>query len=602
VTRDVIPEPHGARRENFNLPAGQLDITPDELRMRLPIAGMDTTTLTLQNTGTAALNFNLLEINAPAPSPLQRQAAQKLPEPVKRPDVKTEAINAREAGVSWAADPKTPIEPLAGEAVSEFNTGLPGPWGIGFNLNANDLWVSNLGVLGGDDLNYRFLTDGTNTADTIDQPWLGVFAADMTYNSRTGMLWQVNVGGDNCLHEMDPVDMVSTGNQICAAFGTSMRGVAYNAVADTYFVGTWNNGGFIVEINSSGTILRTNNIGLFISGLAYNGSTGHVFAQVNDSAQLVWVLDANNNFAILSAISLQAVGGGPAYSAFEGAGIEMACDGTLWSVNQGTLKVHANRSDETGVCVTDIPWLSENPESGTIAAGASLDVDVTFDAGSQPPGCKEAQLIVINDTPYGDPSVPVGLTVAFNDVAEGSFGDRFIHGLAGAGVSFGCGGGNFCPADTMTRRVMALWLLRAKFGSDYNPPPATGIFADVSPESFAADFIEDLYNRGLIAGCATNPLRYCPENAVTRAQMSVFLLRTLEGSSFTPPACVAGSEIFQDVPVSNIFCPWIEELSRRGITVGCSTTPPLYCPGNPTNRAQMAIFTTRTFDIPECRQ
>jgi hypothetical protein len=44
--------------------------------------------------------------------------------------------------------------------------------------------------------------------------------------------------------------------------------------------------------------------------------------------------------------------------------------------------------------------------------------------------------------------------------------------------------------------------------------------------SFAADFIEDLYNRGITGGCSASPLLYCPNNPVNRGQMATFLVRT----------------------------------------------------------------------------
>ena len=146
---------------------------------------------------------------------------------------------------------------------------------------------------------------------------------------------------------------------------------------------------------------------------------------------------------------------------------------------------------------------------------------------------------------------------------------------------------------------MSVWLLRGKFGRFYAPPPAVGIFADVSPESFAADWIEDLYNRGITGGCGTNPLIYCPDTNVTRAQMAVFLLRTKMGSSYTPPACQG---IFADMSCSDFFTPWAEDLYSRGVTAGCGTNPLIYCPANPTPRSQMSIFESRNFNIPACQQ
>ena len=110
---------------------------------------------------------------------------------------------------------------------------------------------------------------------------------------------------------------------------------------------------------------------------------------------------------------------------------------------------------------------------------------------------------------------------------------------------------------------------------------------------FAADWIEDLAGRGITGGCGNG--NYCPDSAVTRAQMAPFLLKTDLGSGYVPPAC-AGT-VFLDVPCpGGIFDPWIEDLAGRGITGGCGNGN--YCPDNPNTRAQMAVFLTLTFNLP----
>jgi hypothetical protein len=71
---------------------------------------------------------------------------------------------------------------------------------------------------------------------------------------------------------------------------------------------------------------------------------------------------------------------------------------------------------------------------------------------------------------------------------------------------------------------MAVFLLRAKYGSSYSPPPATGLFNDVPLSYWAVRWIEQLAREGITAGCGNN--NYCPEAVVTRDQMAVFLVRT----------------------------------------------------------------------------
>jgi hypothetical protein len=72
---------------------------------------------------------------------------------------------------------------------------------------------------------------------------------------------------------------------------------------------------------------------------------------------------------------------------------------------------------------------------------------------------------------------------------------------------------------------MAVFLLRAKYGSGYVPPAASGVFADVPVGYWAAAWIEQLAAEGVTGGCNTNPLQYCPSNPVSRDQMAVFLVR-----------------------------------------------------------------------------
>lgn len=44
--------------------------------------------------------------------------------------------------------------------------------------------------------------------------------------------------------------------------------------------------------------------------------------------------------------------------------------------------------------------------------------------------------------------------------------------------------------------------------------------------------------------------------------------------------------IFADVPAENLFCPFIEELARRGAVAGCADG--LFCPAETVTRAQLA--------------
>jgi hypothetical protein len=131
---------------------------------------------------------------------------------------------------------------------------------------------------------------------------------------------------------------------------------------------------------------------------------------------------------------------------------------------------------------------------------------------------------------------PTGSGIVFADVPLGTWGIDWIEKLSADGITSGCGGGNYCPGDNVTRAQMAIFLLRAKHGASYTPPPATGIFSDVPTSYWAASWIEKLYAEEITGGCNSSPLSYCPENQVSRAQMAVFLVKTF--SLEPPPAGV----------------------------------------------------------------
>jgi hypothetical protein len=161
------------------------------------------------------------------------------------------------------------------------------------------------------------------------------------------------------------------------------------------------------------------------------------------------------------------------------------------------------------------------------------------------------------------------------------------------GVTAGCGGGNYCGDDPVTRAQMAVFLLRSRRGLCYTPPPPTGaVFGDVSTGTFAAAWIEALAAAQVTSGCGGG--NYCPDAGVTREQMAVFILRMAEGPDFIPRDCTTAT--FTDVPCSSPFARWIYELVRRNITAGCGGGG--YCPGTIVTRFQMAVFLTVALGLP----
>ena len=239
---------------------------------------------------------------------------------------------------------------------------------------------------------------------------------------------------------------------------------------------------------------------------------------------------------------------------------------------------------------------------GGVVAGASFRSATVL--GATMPGRPAGGLsdVVVTNADSATSTLPYAWFSDFNDVAQPSPWHAAVERIVRDGITSGCTGGNYCPDNPITRAQMAVFLLRAEHGGAYVPPlPSGNVFYDVHVNDFAADWIEQLYAEGVTAGCAPpspgtgNLPLYCPNASVTRGQMAVFLLRIYHGVGYLPPPATG---VFGDVdPVTNVFAPWIEELARLQVTVGCGGSS--YCPDASVTRGQMAIFMTKTFHRPE---
>jgi hypothetical protein len=133
---------------------------------------------------------------------------------------------------------------------------------------------------------------------------------------------------------------------------------------------------------------------------------------------------------------------------------------------------------------------------------------------------------------HGGGYVPPAPTHDFADVpvTGKEWMEPWIEQFYAEGITTGCGGGNYCPENNVTRAEMAVFVLRALHGGSYAPPAASGVFDDlpVPGKEWMEPWIIQFYNEGMTTGCGIDPLRYCPENSATRAEMAVFIGRAYD--------------------------------------------------------------------------
>gem|GEM_PF-1970786 len=119
----------------------------------------------------------------------------------------------------------------------------------------------------------------------------------------------------------------------------------------------------------------------------------------------------------------------------------------------------------------------------------------------------------------------------FADVDGDAWWAPYVQRLSELGITRGCAvePARYCPDQPVTRGQMASFLDRA-FGLARIFEFASGgflEFTDIGGSSYALP-IQALAASGISVGCHTDPLRYCPERAVTRAEMATFLARALK--------------------------------------------------------------------------
>lgn len=291
-----------------------------------------------------------------------------------------------------------------------------------------------------------------------------------------------------------------------------------------------------------------------------------------------------------------------------GAGSKPAAPAGLTADPSSSVLVRWNNvANEMGFEVWRAPDFCTSATSGDFVLLDTVDNDVLtytdtdYGEGIDPaqPYCYKVRAFNTNgESPFSNtaticPPLPPGDT--FCDVTASHWAHSYVEAIANAGITSGCKANPplYCPANSVTRDQMAVFLIRAK-GETPVAPTGT-VFDDVPASHWAAGYIERLAQLGITAGCKASPPLYCPDRTVSRAEMAVFIIRALSEAPVDPPT----GAVFGDVPASHWAAGHIERLYELNITTGCSAgPPPLYCPASSVNRAEMAAFIARAWNLP----
>ncbi|MBK9208845.1 MAG: S-layer homology domain-containing protein [Anaerolineales bacterium] len=343
-----------------------------------------------------------------------------------------------------------------------------------------------------------------------------------------------------------------------------------NGVVGANVIAVWNSG---TQIWSA---MGNNPFGSYVTSIAVDGANvyaGGIFTNAASIPTADYV--AKWNGSSWSALGSNGAGNGALNSTVSALAViqnDLWVGGDFLDVNNNGTRLKA--ADKLAVFGLDIPPTvsSVTRASATPTGAVSVDFTVTF----------SESVTGVDETDFS--LTTTGVTSAA------------VSGVSGTGSSYtvsvntGVGSGtirlNVLDDDSI--KDAALNPLAAGFttGESYIVSKSP-VFEDVPFDYWANSYIERLAKAGITGGCSAVPLNYCPDSTVTRAQMAVFLLKSMHGSSFSPPA-VGASTGFGDVATTHWAAAWIKQLAAEGITSGCGAG--IYCPDSTVTRAQMAVF------------
>ncbi|AOS62934.1 S8 family serine peptidase [Actinoalloteichus hymeniacidonis] len=383
------------------------EASPGDVSWIVPQDATRSTSVTLSNTGDHDLSWAISERGGDRvnQTPAQAELLAEVRSEADRSAVDTRANYTEEEIADLAgAAPLAEGEVLASWDVDEVDTA----WGVGVN---ESVWISDPVSI----TNTEFATDGSATGRTFDADWAGTWNADLAYDSRNGLLCQVNVGGDNGIHCWDEADG-SVGYSITGSpwSDTSQRGLAYRADDDSFYIGGWNEGVIYHVAGSShsepGSLLASCTAPeTGVAGLAYHPVAGTLWVTTNSPTDTIYQIDPAT-CAVISTVAF------PETVQFAGAGAELDADGALWVTSQVSNTAYLI---DSGVPVsTDVPWLKQKVTTGSLEPGDSIDVEVEIDTSGLESGVYQATLLF--DTNAGrQPVVQVPVEVVVSGYWQG---------------------------------------------------------------------------------------------------------------------------------------------------------------------------------------
>ncbi|WP_419702918.1 carboxypeptidase regulatory-like domain-containing protein [Promicromonospora sp. NFX87] len=442
VTRSYefsLGELYGKARVDARITTGVADLAADGLETLLGTGQHSTGSLTLTNTGSAPVTFDLAEVarhpeldgaGATTSTLKGTRSSIDLDAWEAGADQRHAASSADVAQADAAADKNADADTLAtdtlagGDVITRFkpsgNVDDGEPTGLGYD---GDVWVHDYEAR----TNTAFTVTGKKTGKTFAADWNPDYRAfDLELDTRTGDMCQMEDSRASYIHCFDTETGVKT-REIKGDWSTvQLTGLAYDAGRDVFYVGGRANG-------LIGTVAGTSHEtpGELLSycapplpqvmGLAYN-----------EASDTIWYTDRAARDSRLLQVdpvdcSLVNAWWFPDRKGYQGGGLATDASGALWATDQISDEVLLVDVEDDQV--TDLPWLSLSTTHGTLAPGESTTVDVAVSTDGVDAGTLAANIVVRSDAGRQSKEyVPVTVTTTAYQVAVNAGGGVLTDG------------------------------------------------------------------------------------------------------------------------------------------------------------------------------
>ena len=144
--------------------------------------------------------------------------------------------------------------------------------------------------------------------------------------------------------------------------------------------------------------------------------------------------------------------------------------------------------------------------------------------------------------------------------------------------------------------LVALAVLAAALSAASAGPAAAQArgYHDVPSDVYYSAAVSALAAQGVFDGTECAGGGFCPDDPIDRKTMAVWIVRMLDEDD---PLLIDESR-FDDVEGDSFYAPFIERMYHLSVTDGCSDNLE-FCPDDRVNRAQMAAFLSRGYQLPD---